>query len=814
VANQVAHSSQTAPPLLVRTVRSTHRLDSGQEYRIGRDDRADIPLADARVSWEHAVLRAEGLVWVLEDRNSRNGTFLGSDRVGRLEITEPYVLHFGHPEDGPVLRFELQQLETPGAGSDFGSESGAPRNEDTTFMPGVDRQPTSRMRLQSKVMSIGRRPDNDIVVADLGVSKQHAELRLSPTGRYSIIDLNSHNGTYVNGSRVNQQELNENDLIAIGHATFRLAGGELIEYVDDGRATFEAHELQVMVNDGGKQKVLLDGITFPLEERSMMAVIGPAGAGKSTLLNALTGKRPANTGTVYYDFRDLYDNYDELKHRIGLVPQESVTHDQLTAKTALGYAADLRFPSDVGEAERDQRVGEVLDELSMSQHANTRIDRLSGGQKKRVNIGLELLTRPSLLFLDEPTSPLDPHLKRDMFLQMRKMADKNAEKGQSVVVITHDVESKLIDQCDRLIVLQPGGKMAYFGPPDKGLRYFGKEDWADVFQGFADEPQRDWSGEFRASPEFNTYVATPISVRQLRQQTPRPETDTGKPRQRGRLNQIITMASRYRKVMAADRGFLIVAALLPILLGGLVRLMPLTKNGLTEGPVPHSNGNALQVLMILVMAACLTGIANSINEFIKERGIYERERMAGLSAGAYLLSKVLVLSVLCVVQVVVIVAIGLGGVKLPGSGVVIPGPAIIEIAVALAILCVVAMLLGLVVSTLVTKNDQTMPALVGLVMVQVALSGGMFPLTGGVSIVSLIAPARWGLAAIGSTINLNLINPLNPQAGPSQGQDAMWDHSAHQWLLNIAFLLVIGLVCLVIAQLRLSSIGPRKRKPS
>ena len=341
-------------------------------------------------------------------------------------------------------------------------------------MPGVLREPTSRVRIQSKVMKIGRRPDNDIVVKDLGVSKQHAELRMSPTGRYQIIDLGSHNGTFVNGNRVNQAELKDNDIIAIGHATFRLVGGELIEYVDDGRATFEAHELQVVVHDGGKDKVLLDGITFPLAERSMMAVIGPAGAGKSTLLNALTGKRPATTGSVFYDYRDLYENYDELRQRIGLVPQESVTHDQLTAKTALGYQAELRFPPDTGETERNQRVGEVLDELSMTKHADTRIDRLSGGQKKRVNIGMELLTKPTLLFLDEPTSPLDPHLKRDMFTQMRKMADKDAATGQSVIVITHDVESKLIDQCDRLIVLQPGGKMAYFGPPDEGLKYFGR----------------------------------------------------------------------------------------------------------------------------------------------------------------------------------------------------------------------------------------------------------------------------------------------------------------------------------------------------
>ena len=578
MGNQVAQSSHAAPPLLVRTVRNTHRLDSGQEYRIGRDERADIPLVDARVSWEHAVLRTEGPVWVLEDRDSRNGTFLGSERINRLEISNPYVVHFGHPEDGPVLRFELSAPEqSPGNGPHgVGLANHAmPSPSDTTFMPGVLRDPTSRVRIQSKVMKIGRRPDNDIVVKDLGVSKQHAELRLSPTGRYQIIDLGSHNGTFVNGNRVNQVELSDNDIIAIGHATFRLVGGELIEYVDDGRATFEAHELRVVVHDGGKDKVLLDGITFPLAERSMMAVIGPAGAGKSTLLNALTGKRPATTGSVFYDYRDLYENYDELRQRIGLVPQESVTHDQLTAKTALGYQAELRFPPDTGEQERNQRVGEVLDELSMTRHAETRIDRLSGGQKKRVNIGMELLTKPTLLFLDEPTSPLDPHLKRDMFTQMRKMADKDAATGQSVIVITHDVESKLIDQCDRLIVLQPGGKMAYFGPPGEGLRYFGREDWADVFQAFADQPERDFAAEYRASPEFVKYVATPISVRQRRLDAGRPEgEEAARPKQRSSFSQVFTMARRYRRVMQANRVFIATTILMPILLGALVRATP------------------------------------------------------------------------------------------------------------------------------------------------------------------------------------------------------------------------------------------------
>jgi ABC-type multidrug transport system ATPase subunit len=584
-----------------------------------------------------------------------------------------------------------------------------------------------------------------------------------------------------------------------------------VEYIDEGNVPFEAQNLQVTVGDGGKQKVLLEGITFPLAERSMMAVIGPAGAGKSTLLNALTGKRPATDGSVFYDFRDLYSNYDELKHRIGLVPQESVTHDQLTAKTALGYAAELRFPPDITETDRNQRVDEVLGELEMTPHANTRIVRLSGGQKKRVNIGLELLTKPSLLFLDEPTSPLDPHLKRELFGQMKKMT----QTGQSVVVITHDVESKLIDQCDRLIVLAPGGRMAYFGPPAEGLNYFSEvkrepvDDWADVFQAFADQPTTDWAAMFVGSDQYKKYVANRMSVNAAQQhrQTRKPD-DEAKPKQRGSLTQVFTMARRYARVLSVDRGYTIFAVALPIILGALLRIIP-SSYGL--GGPPGKNQGAQTLLLILVMAACLSGTANSIREIVKEREIYERERMAGLSSGAYLMSKVLVLGVVSLVQALIIVIIGLAGAKMPAKAAAIPGPPIIEIAVATVVLCVVSMLLGLLISTLVTKSDQTMPALVVVTMIEVVLSGGVFALGAGAeAYVSMIAPARWGMAALASTINLNVITPANPLAPVKP--DALWTHSAAQWGTDMGILVLIGLICLCIAGFRLSRIGPRRRK--
>jgi len=320
VGNQVAQKPHAAPPLIVRTRNSEHRLDSGTEYRIGRDEAADIVLTDKRVSWRHAILRADGQTWVLEDAGSTNGTWVGAERTNRVDIRTNCVVRLGNPEDGPVLRFEPQPLPQPLPEPEpepVPWPVPQPDRADQTHLPSVDRRPTARMPLPAQVMRIGRTPDNDLVVSDLGVSRKHAELRKSQTGRYQIIDLGSHNGTYVNGSRVEQAEVSEEDIIGIGHATFRLADGELREYVDEGSVSFEARDLLVQVSDNGKPKVLLEGISFPLAERSFMAVIGPAGAGKSTLLNALTGKRPATKGTVLYDNRDLYAGDDPARGHPG-----------------------------------------------------------------------------------------------------------------------------------------------------------------------------------------------------------------------------------------------------------------------------------------------------------------------------------------------------------------------------------------------------------------------------------------------------------------------------------------------------------------
>jgi hypothetical protein len=397
------------------------------------------------------------------------------------------------------------------------------------------------------------------------------------------------------------------------------------------------------------------------------------------------------------------------------------------------------------------------------------------------------------------------------------MTAPNMLTGQSVIVITHDVEPELIDQCDRVLVLAPGGTMAFYGPPAPGLKYFRAKDWADVFKHFSTSPARSWAAEFRASPEFNEYIANPISGHQGQRQEVQPERQREddarvRSRQRGMLAQALTMARRYLRVMQADRAFMLTTLLMPIVLGSVVRATP-THFGLDNStPVGGLNVNAIQLLMILVISSVLSGTALSIREFIKERDIYERERMAGLSATAYLFSKVTVLSLISVLQAALFTIVGLLGQQVPSSGLVIPGTALIEIFVALAVLSVTSMLIGLAISTLVTKGDQAMPILVGLIILELGLSGGLYPINGGIGSVSLIAPARWGLGALASTINLNVIQSSINQGPNGQQPDALWTHNAAHWLTSVAVMVGIGIIWLIIARIRLARIGPHRRK--
>jgi ABC-type multidrug transport system ATPase subunit/pSer/pThr/pTyr-binding forkhead associated (FHA) protein len=801
--------SRKAPPaLLVRLRGQTRTLRPGGPYQVGRDPAADVPIDDVRVSWRHGVLRVDEYgVWIFEDLDSRNGTFINARRVRRAAIRTETVFRLGHVEHGvqmacsvppPAMASSLphsQPHSLPHSQPHSLPHSSPHDVAGLDRRSGIYREPSTVRQLGIPRLRIGRAEDNDIVLSDLIVSRYHAELLERQDGRHEIVDLGGHNGTFVNGIRVTTSALlGEDDIVAIGRTTFSLVGNELREFVDTGDVSLIAQDLIVRTAKG---KVLLDKVSFPIPERCLLGVIGPSGAGKSTLLGAITGSQPATEGSVRYDHRDLYTQYQELRHRIGLVPQADILHTQLPTRRALRYAAELRFPGDTVAAERDRRVDEVLEELSLSKHSETRIDKLSGGQRKRVSVALELLTKPSLLFLDEPTSGLDPGLDKSVMEMMRDLA----HDGRTIVIVTHSVAN--LDTCDRLLVLVPGGRVAFYGPPEEGLSFFGQPGWAEVFQAFDRETDRDWAAKFRDSPLYSRYVAAGLDpgVEDKERDRPPPAKP---PRQQGRVAQLSTLCRRYLAVIGSERSYLAVLAILPIVLGAMIRAWP-SEHGLA-GP-PGQNADALGLLLILVIGAVFVGTASSVRELVKERAIYQRERAAGLSAGIYLLSKILILSLITGIQATLLVVIGMVGRPIPAHGALIaPLP---ELMLATAGLAIVCMALGLLVSAAVSTSEKTMPLLVLLCLAQVILCGGLVALPGtiGLEQLSWLAPSRWGLAAAAATVDLNNLQP----PVPGQKPDMLWKQTSATWLQDMGVLLGLGLAFLIIAYWRLESLRPGRK---
>ncbi|WP_445400085.1 FHA domain-containing protein [Streptomyces sp. LE64] len=800
------------PELVLEVNGRTWTLDPSRPWTLGRDPQGDIVLDDARVSWRHATISWSGRTWVVEDHGSTNGTFVQGHRVHQMELGPGSTVHLGNATDGP--RVDLRDAAAASPHQGWAGQQAAPRpqahpeqgwqqpaaSEPRQSGPGGaespqaygDRSPTTFHQFAlGRVMRIGRALENELVVSDLQVSRHHAEFHATPDGRFEIRDLGSHNGTYVNGMPIakgGSALLGPTDIIGVGHSTFRLVGDRLEEFVDTGEVSFSARHLTVTV-DGGKQ--ILKDVSFGVPEKSLVAVIGPSGSGKSTLLKALTGYRPADRGDVLYDNRNLYKQFAELRQRIGLVPQDDILHKELTVRKALRYAAKLRFPADTSEQEREQRIGEVLRELKLDIHKDKKVTSLSGGQRKRVSVALELLTKPSLIFLDEPTSGLDPGMDRDVMQLLRGLADD----GRTVLVVTHSVAELAL--CDKLLVMAPGGAVAYFGPPEEALNFFGYETWADVFSAFENYRDYDWAGRWKGSQHYQMYAADIDAVAPQSVQVPSPQS-VRQPKPQSWGSQLLTLVRRYLSVIASDKGFMALMLVLPAVLG-VVSLLINSDQGLLPNPPapdgrPVPNGTAATVLLILAVGACFAGAANSVRELIKERVIYERERATGLSRSAYLMSKVIVLGMITVLQGAIVGGIGFTMRDVPEEGVVLGGLTLLELCLPIMALGFTSMMFGLIISALVKTAEKTMPLLVMFAIIQVVFTGCLFTLNGsvGVNELSYLMPSRWAVAAAGATLDFNRVNPSTDDPGNT---DPLWDHDAGTWLLDMGALLALGALC-------------------
>ncbi|MCV7244460.1 ATP-binding cassette domain-containing protein [Mycobacterium mantenii] len=831
------------PVLTARSDRSEGSFAAGRDVVVGSDLRADLRVAHPLIARAHVLLRFDQGRWLAVDNNSLNGVYLDGQRVPVVDIHDGQSINIGKP-DGPRITFEVGQHQgsvgllppttksipiitaPPGASApaqptgpgpaaaphrpapapsrpfrrrDAQSSAAVPvvppdtatravpqpaggRSADSADFPttwvDVPGQGPDRGPAPGRTAWIGRALNNDIVVHDVLASRHHAFLNPTPTGA-EIRDANSSNGTFVNGVRVGSAALSDGDVVTIGNVDLVFHDGTLVRRQE---AATRAGGLEVReVNFAIDGKNLLERISLVARPGTLTALIGGSGAGKTTLSRLIAGYATPSTGSVTFEGHDIHSEYASLRTRIGMVPQDDVVHRQLTVSQALGYAAELRLPPDTSKADREQVVAQVLDELGLTEHANTRVDNLSGGQRKRASVALELLTGPSLLILDEPTSGLDPALDLQVMTMLRQLADA----GRVVLVVTHSLT--YLDVCDQVLLMAPGGKTAFLGPPGQIGPAMGTTNWAHIFAKVGadpDEANRRFLAQNKPPPPALTEAPAELGV----------------PAQTSKRHQFSTIARRQVRLVVADHAYFLFLAILPFVMGVLSLTVPGSVGFGYADPAGESAGEAGMILTLLTMAAAFMGTALTIRDLIGERAIFRREQAVGLSSTAYLLAKVAVFCTFAVVQAAIATAIVVVGKGPPTRPAVLLGNATLELFVGVAATCVAAAMLGLLLSALARSNEQIMPLLVVSLMMQMVLCGGMVPVTNRIFLdqLSWLVPSRWGYAAQGSTVDLWTVSP-----GPQSPRDSHFEHTPVAWLFDMGMLAVLTVVYAALVRWRI-----------
>ncbi|MBZ0234842.1 MAG: ATP-binding cassette domain-containing protein, partial [Deltaproteobacteria bacterium] len=601
------------------------------------------------------------------------------------------------------------------------------------------------------LVTIGRAGADIVLDAPL-VSRRHAELAWEG-GKHVLRDRGSLHGTWVNGAPVTApRALVPGDEVQIG--TFRLTydGDSLDSFDQHGCIRLDACALRRLA--GGR--VILDDTTLSIEPCEFVAIVGASGSGKSTLVMALCGFQRATSGRVALNGDDLYAGYDAYRSIIGYVPQDDILHRTLTVARALHHAARLRLPADTAPDEIARRIDQVLDAVEMTAHADKLVEQLSGGQRKRVSIACELLADPLLLFLDEPTSGLDPGLERKLMYTLRRLADG----GRTVVLITHATQN--ITVCDHIAFLV-AGKLVYFGPPAQALEFFGVDDFADIY-GATDEPESapSWQEKYRGSLQHESYVV----ARPARAPAAPSHAQTAEKERRARTfalsrwRQLAILCRRYVELIAADRKNLALLLLqAPVI--GLLLVLVSNSQGLTGGRI-----DAKKLVFMLATTGVWFGVINSAREICKEAPIFRRERLAGLRAGPYVASKVLVLFALVLAQSALLVGVVVARVALPDDGVLLPP--LLELYVTIALAGLAGVGLGLAVSAVAATPDKATSFIPIVLVPQVVLAGIMFQLTGVMSAVSWLVSARAAVDALSATVDTNHLPILVPMPDEPQ----------------------------------------------
>ena len=742
-------------PLTVSVEGEVHTFSRTAVVRIGRADTNDLVIADRSVSRNHLELvhDAERRIWKAVDTGSANGVYINNLRVSEAWLNDSTEIRLGKNETDLVLTVTVGFLLT------------------TEISP--------RQSSQASDVVIGKSAEANFILSDVLVSRKHARLIHVGDTLY-LEDLGSTNGTFVNGQLITNQIVSEGDIITIGNTDLTIREGQLehLRSPDDQSGGLLARDIEFTIKGGKK---LLSGVDLHVPPGNLTAVIGPSGAGKSTLLRALAGITRPTSGTVEFDNFNVHESFDVVSSRIGLVPQDDVLHTTLKLKNALMYGARLRLRAEGGNAEREEQVEKVIGKLELGNNKSTRINRLSGGQRKRASVALELLTEPSLIILDEPTSGLDPAMDRQVMKTLRELADE--KKG--VLVVTHSVAH--LDVCDDVLVLAPGGIPAYYGPPTGIQKFFSSTDWADIFEQIKSDPAAVYARyQQQLKRDFNELTESA---------EPSQAMESKKVRSAPWFEQFATLCQRQIALIFADIGYLFFLLTLPLMLGLLISIVPGS-----AGFGPASNdavGEPSQLLAMLVIGCAFMGTSISIRDLVGERAIFLRERAVGLPVSAYLASKLFVFSIFAWFMVIALTVVTLLYKPEPIQSIIIK-PAWLELMLALGLTSMSAMIIGLFISSMVRSGEQVMPLLVIVLMAQLVLNGGLLPIQGRpvITEISYLVVAKWGFSMAASGLDLEGISP-------NLESDPLWEHALSVWTLSAAALVTMGIVATLAARIRL-----------
>ncbi|MFN6472463.1 MAG: ATP-binding cassette domain-containing protein [Nostoc sp. SerVER01] len=735
-----------------------------QQHILGRDRTfADlvVPIDWQLVGRYQALLRKDGEDYRIYDGNgdkpSTNGLYIDGIRItpeSGYSLKNGTEIRIGqNSQDQIVLKY-------------YNPTQPSPNNT----------QQLQRVSLKNRSVLLGRDLNATLPLEAPTVSRRHATIDTDAQGRYILRDYST-NGVFINGQKVNSTAvLPAGATIRIGPFTLVLRGDEL-QILDRGNQ-IRLDACNLVIQDRDKRR--LDDISIPIEPGQFVALVGGSGAGKSTLMRTLLGVEQTTQGVVYLNGENLRNNFNMYRTHIGYVPQDDIIHQELTVSEVLTYAAKLRLPPDIDVT---QVVEKTLQDVEMSHRRDAKVSELSGGQRKRVSIGVELLADPKLFFLDEPTSGLDPGLDKKMMQLLRKLADQ----GRTVILVTHATTN--IKLCDRVVFLGRGGRLCYFGPPDECLQFFGvKDDFADIYNQL-EKPENiiDQANKFRQSDDYRRYIDNHLnSGTQLR------ESNIVNNHSHGISfwEQLNILTQRYFQILKRDRVNLSLALLTAPISISLMTFAIRDQDPLVLGeqPDPALAPLALRVLFVFTCAALWVGLSSSLQEIVKESAIYLRERLVNLGLFAYLGSKVAILSLLAGLQTLLMTVVIFLFFKSPELELISWQWGLI---ITTFLTLLTSFSLGLFISAFVKNTSQANSALPLLLLPQFIFSGVLFKMEGIASKVSWLMLSRWSVGAYGTLVNLNQLVPepiklpdgstLPQPFEPTPIYEATWSNLSLNW---------------------------------